>query len=475
MVGQPHRFHRILSPGTLLEMVSDAAWIYFSALSAAWSLAMVAGKVAFFPLPELWQLFAAAVALAFPLSLQAFGLYGENMMISLAARAQRKLLAWAILTLGFLVILFLLKMGADVSRLWIVSWFTIAAIGLTIGVVVLRKLELRLHGRLKASRSLLIIGSGPTAQRVFETLSSNPAVGLRPVAYLSELAHPAVIPNLPCWGKVSDVEQVLSDRGEEVDEVWLTLPSESQRKIQMILTTLRTNLVDVRLVPDMFMHDMVARDVDNILGLPVIGIISSPHVGIDKLVKRLMDIVGASIALLFASPVLLVAMFAVRLSSPGGVIFRQERHGLGGRTFMVFKLRTMYTHQSESQYQQARKGDPRVTPVGRILRKYSIDELPQLWNVLIGDMSLVGPRPHPAKMNASYWDKIDRYAQRHQVKPGITGLSQVNGLRGETADVELLRRRIEYDLLYIDSWSLTLDIKILFRTLFVIWSQPEAY
>jgi putative colanic acid biosynthesis UDP-glucose lipid carrier transferase len=210
-------------------------------------------------------------------------------------------------------------------------------------------------------------------------------------------------------------------------------------------------------------------------GLPAVSVFENPLFGVDGVVKRVADLALAALALIAgAIPMTLVAI-AVKLSSPGPVFFRQRRYGLDGREILVWKFRSMRTCDNGPVVKQATKGDPRITRVGAILRKTSLDELPQLFNVIEGTMSLVGPRPHANAHNEQYRSLIRGYMLRHKVKPGITGLAQVNGCRGETETIDKMERRIDWDHQYIRSWSLWLDIKIMFKTLMVVWQQEEAY
>jgi putative colanic acid biosynthesis UDP-glucose lipid carrier transferase len=223
------------------------------------------------------------------------------------------------------------------------------------------------------------------------------------------------------------------------------------------------------------MYDLLHASWGNVGDLPVVSISETPFYGVDGFVKRMEDVILASgLIMLFAIPMIFIAI-GVKLSSPGPLFFRQRRYGLRGDQIEVWKFRTMLVWKDDDSVVQAKKNDPRVTRFGAFLRRTSLDELPQLINVLQGSMSLVGPRPHAVAHNEHYRKQIDRYMLRHKVKPGITGLAQVNGWRGETDTLGKMQKRIEFDLAYIQNWSLWLDLKILFRTMFIVFSDKHAY
>jgi putative colanic acid biosysnthesis UDP-glucose lipid carrier transferase len=210
-------------------------------------------------------------------------------------------------------------------------------------------------------------------------------------------------------------------------------------------------------------------------GVPVVGICNTPFTGTNSLVKRISDIVLASLILLLISPLLLLIGLGVKLSSPGPAIFKQRRNGLDGGEIIVWKFRSMTTQDNGAQVQQAQRNDPRVTPFGAFLRRTSLDELPQFINVLQGTMSIVGPRPHAVAHNEKYRELIKAYMVRHKVKPGITGWAQIHGLRGETETVDKMAARVEYDLEYLRNWSLGLDLQIVARTVKLVFLDRKAF
>jgi putative colanic acid biosynthesis UDP-glucose lipid carrier transferase len=260
-----------------------------------------------------------------------------------------------------------------------------------------------------------------------------------------------------------------------VDLIFIALPMRQVQRVVDLLEELRDTTASIYFVPDIFVVDLIQSRTAEIDGVPIVAMCETPFQGSRALVKRSMDIIISAVALIVLSPFLLVIALLVKLSSPGPAIFRQRRYGLDGQIIDVLKFRTMTVTEDGPIVQQATREDERVTAIGRQLRRYSIDELPQLLNVLRGSMSLVGPRPHAVAHNEQYRRLIKGYMVRHKVPPGITGLAQVNGCRGETSRLEDMRRRIEYDLDYLRHWSPALDLRILVQTIVRLLTDRKAY
>jgi putative colanic acid biosynthesis UDP-glucose lipid carrier transferase len=260
-----------------------------------------------------------------------------------------------------------------------------------------------------------------------------------------------------------------------VDLIYITLPMASRPRILSLLDELCDTTASIYFAPDVFIFDLIQARVDTVGDIPVVAVCETPFYGFDGVVKRMSDIVLASLILLAAAPLMLAIAVGVKLSSPGPVLFRQRRYGVDGREIVVYKFRSMTVLEDGGAVRQATRNDERVTPFGAFLRRSSLDELPQFINVLQGRMSVVGPRPHAVAHNEMYRKLIKKYMIRHKVKPGITGLAQVNGMRGETDTVEKMRARIEYDLAYLRDWSLRLDLQIVLRTILVVLSRRNAY
>lgn len=264
-------------------------------------------------------------------------------------------------------------------------------------------------------------------------------------------------------------------RQQPVDVVYISLPISQKERISQLLAQLKDTTVSVYVVPDIFVYDLIQARVDQIGGIPVIAILETPFTNVHALNKRLEDIVLSVLILVLVSPILLLAALAVKLSSPGPVIFQQRRYGLNGEEIIVYKFRSMRVTEDGGEIRQAARNDERVTAVGHFLRRTSLDELPQFLNVLQGHMSIVGPRPHAVAHNELYRRLIPGYMLRHKAKPGITGWAQVNGLRGETTTVEAMAARVRHDLEYLRNWSMSLDLLIIAKTLLLVFKDAKAY
>jgi putative colanic acid biosynthesis UDP-glucose lipid carrier transferase len=264
-------------------------------------------------------------------------------------------------------------------------------------------------------------------------------------------------------------------RAHSVDMIYIALPMASQPRILKLLEELRDTTASIYFVPDIFVFDLIQARVDTIAEIPVVAVCETPFYGFNGLVKRIEDLLVASAILLLISPLMLAIALGVKLSSPGPVLFKQRRYGVDGRKIVVYKFRTMTVVEDGEVIKQATKNDARITRFGAFLRKTSLDELPQFINVLQGRMSVVGPRPHAVAHNELYRKLIRGYMIRHKVRPGITGLAQVNGYRGETETVEKMKLRIEYDLMYLRNWSLVLDLQVILKTIVVVLKKQNAY
>lgn len=274
-------------------------------------------------------------------------------------------------------------------------------------------------------------------------------------------------------GPLAELPQFV--REKNIQLIYLSIPMASQPRILQVLDELKDTTASIFFVPDMFVTDLIQGRTGSVCGMPVISVCESPFTGTNGLVKRLSDIVLSMLILLLISPVLLAVALAVKLGSPGPIIFRQRRYGLDGKEILVYKFRSMTVTEDGASVQQATKNDSRITPLGAFLRKTSMDELPQFVNVLQGRMSIVGPRPHAVAHNELYRKLIKGYMVRHKVKPGITGWAQVNGFRGETDTLDKMQGRIDYDLDYLRNWSLQLDLHIIFKTIRLVAGDQKAY
>jgi putative colanic acid biosynthesis UDP-glucose lipid carrier transferase len=257
--------------------------------------------------------------------------------------------------------------------------------------------------------------------------------------------------------------------------IYITLPPSMHVQMMALLDDLKDTTASIYFVPDFFMADLIQGRIDEIDGMPVVAMCETPFTSFNGMVKRISDIVIAGVLLLLLLPLLVIVAVGVKLSSKGPVLFKQRRYGLDGQEIIVYKFRSMKVMEDGATVMQATLNDKRVTPFGQIIRKTSLDELPQFINVLQGRMSVVGPRPHAVTHNEMYRKLIKGYMIRHKVKPGITGWAQVNGYRGETKTVENMKDRIDYDLEYLKKWSLALDLQIILKTIVLVFKDSKAY
>jgi putative colanic acid biosynthesis UDP-glucose lipid carrier transferase len=367
----------------------------------------------------------------------------------------------------------LTKTSAEFSRLWMGYWFVFSILGLSAFRWVSGTLPARGKRR---KRRVLVLGDGELAAAVARNIGDNPDSGLEVAGFLSfePRRTRGDLPG-PILGSLEDLESVAAG-GSDMDELWIATGELDAEQRLAIVQTLENSFLTVRFVPDLSMLALLSHVPSEIAGMTVINLNASPLDGHNALLKTAFDKLFSSVALIALSPLLCLIAVAIKLDSPGPVLFRQQRHGWDGKIIEVLKFRTMRQDALQQDTgQQAVRDDARVTRLGRLLRRTSLDELPQFINVLMGDMSVVGPRPHPLTLNEAYVGRIGAYMQRHRVKPGITGWAQVHGLRGETQTLEKMQQRVDYDLYYIENWSLWLDVKIILRTLLGGWMGESAY
>jgi putative colanic acid biosynthesis UDP-glucose lipid carrier transferase len=357
--------------------------------------------------------------------------------------------------------------------LWI---FTTPAL-ITGARIVLRKIQQRLRARGFNTRHYAICGVNELGIQLARNIESAPELGLRLMGFYDDRPHHRTSPVPSKLGAhMGNLDRLVRRaRRGNVDIVYITFPMRAEERIREVLAQLADTTASVYIVPDFFVFELLHARWTNINGLPAVSVFENPLYGVDGLLKRTVDFVVASLLLAVAAvPMLLIAQL-IKRSSPGPVFFRQRRYGLDGREIQVWKFRTMTCCDNGPDVRQATRDDDRVTPIGRFLRRSSLDELPQLFNVIDGSMSLVGPRPHATAHNEQYRSMITGYMLRHKVKPGITGLAQVNGYRGQTETLEKMEKRVACDHQYIREWSFWMDVKILARTLGTVVKQQNAY
>nr|AFB69920.1 undecaprenyl-phosphate glucose phosphotransferase [uncultured bacterium] len=325
------------------------------------------------------------------------------------------------------------------------------------------------------NRSAIIAGYNQSSLELARRLKNNPGMRVEISGFFDDRSSDrlGMETDAQLIGSLSDMSQYVKDN--RTDVIFIALPIRHVKRVMNLLDDLRDTTASIYYVPDIFVFDLIQARSGEIHGIPVVAMCETPFYGYRGVAKRLTDIGFSTLVLLLLLPLLVLIAIVVKLSSPGPVIFKQRRYGLDGREIAVYKFRTMRVTEDGAQIRQASKSDTRITPVGSVLRRSSMDELPQLINVLQGRMSLVGPRPHAVAHNEEYRKLIKGYMVRHKVLPGITGLAQVNGCRGETSKLEEMEARVNYDLDYLRHWSPMLDIKIILLTVVKVFRDDKAY
>ncbi len=418
------------------------------------------------------------VLLMFP----SFGLYRAWRGESLGLELRSVVVAWSSV-LGVLAVLaFLSKSGTEFSRGWYLIWLLLGGCGLIMQRIFLRALLRELRRRGFNQRRIVIVHIADFGLSLARGLDAAPWIGVRVAALFCARQGACTVggevaqPTGPARAFEGLEALAAFVQSEGIDQVWIALPLKEEESIRQVIHELRYSTVDIRYVPDMSDLRLLNSSFSVVAGFPVMNLSSSPVTGANELLKSVFDRLLALVILALISPLMLAIAVGVKLTSPGPVFFCQRRLGVRGEEIEVLKFRSMVVHdESGGHVTQATKEDPRVTPFGAFLRRTSLDELPQFFNVLAGQMSIVGPRPHALEHNEQYKALVQRYMLRHKVKPGITGWAQINGFRGETDTVEKMAKRVEYDLQYIENWSLWLDVKIIALTIVRVFHDRNAY
>jgi putative colanic acid biosynthesis UDP-glucose lipid carrier transferase len=324
-------------------------------------------------------------------------------------------------------------------------------------------------------RDVVITGVNEVGLRLMREFESNPYLNTRVLGFFDDRGSDRLgeLGKVPMLGRMSDLAEYMNTHN--VSALYLALPMASQPRILSLLDDLKDTTASIYFAPDIFMTDLIQGRLTNVGPMPVMAVCETPFNGMSGLIKRASDVMISLSILLLASPIFLALGLAVKFTSPGPIIFKQRRYGLDGKEILVYKFRSMTTEDNGAVVKQATKNDSRITPLGAILRKTSLDELPQFVNVLQGRMSIVGPRPHAVAHNETYRKLVKGYMVRHKVKPGITGWAQVSGYRGETETIDKMEKRIEYDLEYLRNWSLGFDLWIIVKTVMVVLNDKKAY
>lgn len=389
---------------------------------------------------------------------------------------QMILTSWAALTAAFLSLilsLFLVKQTSDFSRVTIAIWFLQAFVMMFSWRYLTHQLKQTRRKLGFGLQKMAIIGATQPGEKLFNEVSKHNELGYDFTGFYDDRDESRTHNNLKIIG---DIEQAVNEaRNGNIDVLFIALPSIAEQRLLDIIARLGDTTVDVHVVPDLVMSSLMHARIEHIGHVDTLSVFESPYLGAKSWIKRLEDIVVSLLILLFISPVLITIAVAIKLTSKGPVLFKQRRYGLRGEEIQVWKFRSMTVMENSDKVIQATKNDVRITPFGGFLRRTSLDELPQFFNVLMGDMSVVGPRPHAVAHNEEYRSQVQYYMLRHQVKPGITGWAQISGWRGETDTLEKMEKRIEFDLQYIRHWTVLFDIKIIFLTIFKGFVNKNAY
>lgn len=384
---------------------------------------------------------------------------------------------WIICCIILITLAYFTKTGAHYSRVAIGIWFIATFFILNIWRVIFRAMLFQFRKSGMNTKSVIIIGATPSGIKLADQILANPQLGLKLRGFYEDRPVNR-LPNMGTHKIQGSIDEGINivKSNPDINHVYIAMPMKAEARITEILNKCSDTTATVHIIPDFFMYNLLHARWQNVGNIQTLSIFDSPFNGFNLTIKRLEDIFLATIILaLIAIPMCFIAI-AVKLTSKGPIIFQQKRYGLDGQEIKIYKFRSMALENKKiNNIVQATKFDARVTPIGALLRRTSLDELPQFINVIQGNMSIVGPRPHAVQHNEEYRKLIDGYMLRHKAKPGITGWAQVNGWRGETDTLEKMEKRIEFDLKYIHRWSLAFDLKIIFLTIFKGFVNKNAY
>jgi putative colanic acid biosysnthesis UDP-glucose lipid carrier transferase len=385
------------------------------------------------------------------------------------------IIRWLLVLAILLLLGYATKYGGQYSRRVVLTWSVATPVVLIVAGRLLKTIMRRLVHSPHNFRTVVFAGCNEVSQSLAGKLRETPELCMRVSGFFDDRGAErlGIGAEVVLRGKLTELAEFVSRHGTDV--IFISLPIRHIQRVLDLLESLRDTTASIYYVPDIFAFDLIQARTDEILGIPVVAMCETPFYGYRGVAKRLTDMVIGGLLLVLLSPLMLLIAVVVKLSSAGPVIFRQRRYGLDGQQISVYKFRTMKVTEDGPAISQATRSDGRITAVGRILRRFSLDELPQLVNVLQGRMSLVGPRPHAVAHNEEYRKIIKGYMVRHKVLPGITGLAQINGCRGETARVEEMQARVNYDLEYVRRWSPSLDLWILYQTALRLLRDDKAY
>jgi putative colanic acid biosynthesis UDP-glucose lipid carrier transferase len=392
----------------------------------------------------------------------------SNIAVSVISR-------WCLLVGILLLLGYATKTSSIFSRRALFTWFILTPPALIIMQSLVDFAIARMLLSTGNLRRAIIAGAGDLGHNLAAKIESSPISGMRLDGFFDDRAEERISNGSPITllGTLKNLPDYVRENG--IDLIFITLPIRNIQRVTDLLDQLQDTTASIYFVPDVFVFDLIQCRTTDIDGLPIVALCETPFQGTQGVIKAASDYAIALLVLLLVSPLMLAIAISIKMTSPGSVIFKQRRYGLDGREIIVYKFRTMTVSEDTGEIRQATRDDDRVTKVGAFLRKYSLDELPQFINVLQGKMSVVGPRPHAVAHNEQYRPLIKGYMVRHKVNPGITGLAQVLGYRGETETVDAMRDRVQYDLDYLRNWSLSLDVRIILRTLRIVFHDDKAY
>ena len=357
-------------------------------------------------------------------------------------------------------------------------WFLITPITLIIVEALLRSIKFNWTFKNDSRPKAIIVGINISSIKLYMEYTNKPWLGIECLGFfedrpMNRVTSKAQQADLFLLGNINEAHSFI--KTNNIDKIYIALPMSAQPRILELLEELQDTTASIYFIPDIYLFDLIQPNMAITMGVPLVAICESPFDGSNGMSKRIADILLSCLILTLILPFMLLIALAVKLSSPGPVIFKQLRYGLDGKEIWIYKFRSMTVNQDSGLVVQAVKGDARITKIGSLLRKTSMDEFPQFFNVLLGNMSIVGPRPHAVSHNEMYRNLIKGYMIRHKVKPGITGWAQVNGFRGETDTLEKMQERVKFDLDYLRNWSLFLDLYIIFKTISVVVRDKNAY
>jgi len=416
---------------------------------------------------SLYSTTALIAGIIFMLCAESLGLYRSWRASTSARMLMTTIGVWSLAAALVLVLGFFAKVSSDVSRVVIGSWVLSTCLGLMSWRLVFRYILRSMRAKGYNSRTAAIVGLNENALRMRDQINSKPDLGIRFEGFFDDRASQRLHEEHPDEVLLGAISELIErTKKGEFDLIFIALPLKAQKRIAQILERCGDTTASVHLIPDFFTYNLLHARMGSVGDVQTLSIYETPIFGFNDVLKRSFDVVFSTFILALITLPMLAIAAAVKFTSPGPVIFKQVRYGLDGKKIFVWKFRSMSAMDNGDKVVQATKGDARITKVGAFIRKTSLDELPQFINVLQGRMSVVGPRPHAVAHNEEYRKLIPYYMLRHKVKPGITGWAQINGFRGETDTLDKMEGRVDYDLDYIRNWSLLMDIKIVFLTVF---------